>query len=142
MVSTGDGSRAKRELDKGEALRRLGSVQFGRVVFTQRALPAVHPVSHIVDRGWVVFCSQGSTALAGAAERGTVLAYHADEIDLAARAAWSVLVTGLAQPVNDPAEAARYLAKLEPWLAAEAGHVIRIEPEVVTGFELCPGMQT
>lgn len=142
MVPTGNEPRARRELGKTEALRRLSSVRFGRVVFTQHALPAVQPVSHIVDGDWVVFCSHGSAALAEAAQRGTVLAYQADEIDQATQAAWSVLVTGLAQPVDDPAQAGRYLSTLEPWLAGQMGHVIRIEPKVVTGFELNPGGQT
>src|SRR5437667_22837 len=42
------------ELPKDEALRLLGSVPFGRVVFTARALPAVRPVNHLVDGNRII----------------------------------------------------------------------------------------
>jgi hypothetical protein len=41
------------ELDRGEAMRLLASV-YGRVVFTQNALPAIRPMNHLVDEGRVI----------------------------------------------------------------------------------------
>lgn len=130
--------RVMQELSKAEALRRLSSVPFGRVVFSRGALPAIRPVNHLVDDGQVIIGSDEGDAIVGGAGawRGTVLAYEADDLDHAARAGWSVVVTGLARLVDDSREAARYREALRPWLAGEMGHVIRIDTEIVTGFEL------
>jgi Pyridoxamine 5'-phosphate oxidase len=125
-----------RELSRAEALRRLGSVPFGRVVFTRWALPAIRAVSHVVLDGRVVICSDEDAAIAGAGPDGTVVAYEADEISPAKRTGWSVVVTVVARIVPDPEEAARCRAGLDPWLAGEKGVVIQIEPSIVTGFEL------
>src|SRR5215212_3746728 len=42
-------------LDAAESRRLLGSVPIGRVVFTDRAMPAVQPVNFVVHDGAVVF---------------------------------------------------------------------------------------
>lgn len=139
MVPMDGGPAVTRELDRAEALRRLGSVSSGRVVFTRRALPAIRPVNHILDGDRVVICSHETFALAEAARRGTVLAFQADEIDPVLRTAWSVVITGLGWLVDDPDEAARYRGALDAWLGTEPGEIIRIDAEVVTGFELRPG---
>ena len=128
------------ELVRREALLRLGSVPFGRVVFTHRALPAIRPVNHITDNGRIVFRTHESAAVLGTAGAGpgTVLAYQADDIDPVSRAGWSVVVTGLARIVDDPREAARYRAAIRPWPGRETEYVIAIDPEIVAGFELRP----
>ena len=136
MVPMDGGPEVPRELDRAEVLERLASTSYGRVVFTQRALPAIRPVNHILDGGHVIICSHENTALAEAARRGAVLAFQADEIDPATRTAWSVVVTGLSELVGDPIGAARYRSALGAWLGTEPGEIIRINPEVITGFEL------
>jgi hypothetical protein len=70
------------ELDKVEALKLLG--RLGRVVFTLDALPAIRPVSRILDGGLVIFrTAQGRTlsAIVGTRGDGSVVAYEADAID-------------------------------------------------------------
>jgi nitroimidazol reductase NimA-like FMN-containing flavoprotein (pyridoxamine 5'-phosphate oxidase superfamily) len=134
----GGGSAVTRKLTGPEALERLASVSYGRVVFTQRALPAIRPVNCVFDGGWVVICSHENIALAEAARSGAVLAFQADGIDPARRTAWSVVATGLSSLVYDPEEAAHYRRALGAWLGAEPGEIIRIDPEVVTGFDLHP----
>ena len=42
------------ELTGGECWKLLASVPFGRVVFSQHAMPAVQIVSHLVDEGTIV----------------------------------------------------------------------------------------
>src|SRR5271166_2483298 len=42
------------ELDHREAMRLLASVDHGRVVFTDQALPAIRVVNHLVDEGRVI----------------------------------------------------------------------------------------
>ena len=43
-----DEYRALEQLNRSEALKLLGSVSLGRLVFTHQALPAVRPVNHLV----------------------------------------------------------------------------------------------
>lgn len=137
----GDGARRMRETSREQALRQLASVSVGRVGFTSRALPALRPVTHLVDRGHVIIRSHEGSAIvnAASAERGVVVAYEADDIDVESRTGWSVLIVGLARLIDDPHEAARYRRELPPLVPGEAGSVIRIYPELVSGFELDDG---
>jgi len=125
-------------LSTEECMSRLASVPFGRVVFTQRALPAIRPVNHLVDNGHVIIRTNLGTGIGSAAGRGTVVAYEADAIDAASRTGWSVVVTGVAQVVTDPADLARYQDLLQPWIGGDRNHVVRIPAELVTGYELVP----
>ncbi|MBF8186197.1 pyridoxamine 5'-phosphate oxidase family protein [Nonomuraea sp. K274] len=128
-----------KELSAADALRRLASVPLGRVVFTRHALPAVRPVNHIVADGQIVIRSSTGTILsAEVAALEAVVAFEVDELDAEERLGWSVVVTGVAQLVQDPEEAARFKSLLRPWVAAEMEQVIRIRPEIITGFELVP----
>jgi nitroimidazol reductase NimA-like FMN-containing flavoprotein (pyridoxamine 5'-phosphate oxidase superfamily) len=130
--------RRRTELSRQEALRRLGSVAIGRVVFTSQAMPAIRPVNHLLDQGRIIFRGYRDAAITAAAsrERGTVVAYEADDIDPATHTGWSVIVTGLASIVTDPGQAAHYQAILRPWAEGELSQIISVEPELVTGFEL------
>jgi nitroimidazol reductase NimA-like FMN-containing flavoprotein (pyridoxamine 5'-phosphate oxidase superfamily) len=71
---------------------------------------------------------------------GVVVAFEADEVDVRARSGWSVVVTGRATVVTDPAEHGR-LSRTGPrsWVASPRDVFIRIEPELVTGRELVGG---
>jgi hypothetical protein len=134
----GDGTRRLKPTTREQAMRRLGSVPVGRVGFTSRALPAIRPVTHLIDHGHVIIRSDEGSAVAGAAstERGAVVAYEADDIDPASGTGWSVLIVGLARLIDDPQEAARYREELPTLVPGEAGSVIRIYPELISGFEL------
>ncbi len=125
-----------RAITQAEALRLLGSVTFGRIVFTQNALPTIWPVHHIVDRGAVIV--RGHRGVDGVLKTaaGNVVAYSADMIDPLTYVGWSVTLTGFAQLINDPAETARYPSVVRSWGAHEQRYVIRIRPEVVAGVEL------
>ena len=132
------GQRQLTELDRGEALRLLGSVSLGRIVFTHRAMPAVRPVNHVLDSTGIVIRSHSGAAIISEADtaRGAVVAYEADDINPNYLLGWSVVVTGVARLIRDPAELARYQEALIPWVDREMDQVIRIHPEVVTGFRL------
>jgi nitroimidazol reductase NimA-like FMN-containing flavoprotein (pyridoxamine 5'-phosphate oxidase superfamily) len=136
-----DGPRQMKELTRHEAMRRLGSVPMGRIVLTHHAMPAIRPVNHIIGDGHVIIRSHEGSAIVtvASARQGTVVAYEADEIDPARRAGWSVVLTGLARLVDDPQQAAGYQEELQPWVDAEMSYVIRIDPQIVTGFELTSG---
>ena len=121
-----------------ESLALLGTVPLGRIGFTSKALPVIRPVNHIIDEGSIVIRSHEGAAIMSAARpaEGAVVAYEADAIDLEGHRGWSVVVTGVARLVTDPEEAARYRKLLRPWATGQADYVIRISPELVTGFRL------
>ncbi|MEU2060348.1 pyridoxamine 5'-phosphate oxidase family protein [Streptomyces sp. NPDC013455] len=141
MIRHPEPTRHRVELDRSEALRLLGSVPLGRVVFTRQALPTVRPVNHILDGGDIVIRTHEGASLTSQAQQsdgaGVVVAYEADAIDMDTRLGWSVVVTGYAHLVTDPAELARIHALLTPW-APHGGtdHAVRIHPELVTGVLL------
>ncbi|WP_433454588.1 pyridoxamine 5'-phosphate oxidase family protein [Streptomyces sp. CA-142005] len=137
-VSTGP--RRSVELDSDEALRLLGSVSFGRVVFTRQALPTVRPVNHLLDGGDIVIRTHEGAALTShtrqAGAPGVVVAYEADTIDPHTHLGWSVVVTGYAHLVTDPHELARYQALLHPWVNQTMDYAVRIRPDLITGVRL------
>lgn len=121
-------------LSRTQSLRLLAGVALGRVVFTERALPAIRPINHLVDNGMIIIRTHLGAAVLGAV--GMVVAYEADEIDPLAHTGWSVIVTGLARQVQDPDDLGRYERALRPWVDGEKDQVIAIEPELVTGYLL------
>ncbi|WP_317440829.1 pyridoxamine 5'-phosphate oxidase family protein [Streptomyces collinus] len=135
------------DLDPAEALRLLGSVSLGRIVFTRQALPTVHPVNHALDRGDIVLRTHEGAALTSHAEEtadtGVVVAYEADAIDPDTHLGWSVVVTGYARLVTDPAEIDRIGELLEPWSATEGmDQAVRIRPELIAGVRLTESGRT
>jgi Pyridoxamine 5'-phosphate oxidase len=119
-------------------MRLLGSVSLGRIVFTARALPAIRPVSHLVDGDRIIIRTDCAAAIVSElrAEAGTVVAYEADALDMGERLGWSVIVIGVAHRVIDPGEAAAYRQALRPWVAGTKDQVIAIRADMVTGFRL------
>ncbi|MEN8651911.1 pyridoxamine 5'-phosphate oxidase family protein [Streptomyces sp. 21So2-11] len=130
-------------LERGEALRLLGSVSLGRLVFTQQALPAIRPVNHVLDGEDIIIRLSDGAALASltrpAGGPKAVVAYEADVIDPDRHLGWSVVATGYAQFVDDPADVERYEHLLRPWVARSMTAALRIRPELVTGFRLTDG---
>jgi hypothetical protein len=125
-------------LSHAEAMRLLASVEYGRVVFTQKALPAVRPVNHLVDEGRIIIRTRLSTAMStvvASADSGVVVAYEVDDFDSQSQSGWSVVATGWAHRVNDPGQVSRYERLLHPWVN-HADTVLAIEPHIVTGFHI------
>jgi hypothetical protein len=127
-------------LSRQASLDLLGSVPFGRVVFSQRALPAIRPVNHAVDGGEIIIRTDLGSALSveTTLSGGIVVAYEADAIDAATRTGWSVVVTGAATTVTDADEIARYERLLQPWVDGAKDWVIRISVDLITGQRLVP----
>lgn len=129
-------------VNRDEAMRLLAGVEFGRVVFTLNALPAVRPVNHLVDNDRIIIRTRLHAAVATAvrsAQPGVmVVAFEADHFDAAQRTGWSVVVTGRARTVTDEEEVTRYEGRLHPWVN-HADTVLAIEPDVVTGFRIATG---
>jgi hypothetical protein len=126
--------RSLTQVDRAEALRLLGTVSLGRIVFTQHALPAVRPVNHLMDGDDIIVrLHEGATLasiVAPTDASGVVVAYET-------HIGWSVVVTGYARRVTDPGELARYAARLRPWVEHPAMNAaLRIRPDLVTGLRL------
>jgi hypothetical protein len=124
------------ELTRAEALRLLGGVPIGRVVFSHRALPAIRLVNHLlVGDQIVILASAGAAAGDGARiADGMIVAYEADVIESESRPGWSVVVVGKASRVCDKTDADRYRRVLGASSGAN-GEVIAILAEIVTGFQ-------
>lgn len=129
-----------RELERQECLRLLAKVRVGRIVHTRQALPAVLPVNFCLDDDGAVLLRTSAASELVRAIDGAVVAFEADEVDAVAHSGWSVVVTGPATVVTDPAEQER-LARTGPrsWVPAPQEVFVRIEPELVTGRELVGG---
>ncbi|MFD2419906.1 pyridoxamine 5'-phosphate oxidase family protein [Amycolatopsis pigmentata] len=123
-----------RELTAAESWRRLRGISLGRIVFSMRALPAIRPASHLVDEGDIIIRGHPDSPVGNAA--GQVVAYEADEFDPGAHLGWSVVMTGLATAIDDPADTARYELLLRPWVRRAMNSLVRITPEIVTGYEV------
>ncbi|MFF4190479.1 pyridoxamine 5'-phosphate oxidase family protein [Nonomuraea sp. NPDC001831] len=120
-------------LSREECLRLLSSTPIGRIVFTDRALPAVQPVNFCLDGERVVIRTSIGSKLA-AATRHAVVAFEADEFDPAMRTGWSVTAVGHARAVTDPAETARLAAlPLSPWAPGSRDHYIVVDAEQLSG---------
>ncbi len=126
-------------LPRDECMHLLASAVIGRVVFTAAALPAVQPVNFALDTdGAVIIRTAAGSRLASAA-RNAVLAFEVDEFDVAARAGWSVIVTGRADVVRDEALRSRLRAlPLSPWAGGDRSEFVRIAPEIVSGRRVAP----
>ncbi len=131
-------------LERGEAIRLLAGVAYGRVVFSRDALPAIRPVNHLVEQdGRIVIRMQPAnrpTALIRPLQQ-IVVAYEADDIDSVLHIGWSVVVTGLARTVTDSVRVARYEQLLRPWADETPAAVVEIEPTIVSGVRLVDDAQ-
>lgn len=119
-------------LSRHECVELLSHAQVGRVVFTERAMPAIVPVSFAVYDYAVVMHTSHDTRLAKAAHRG-VLAFEADDIDPGTRTGWSVVVVGEPHQVSDTQELARIRLLLQPWAPGHLDVCLRLPLSVVTG---------
>lgn len=124
-------------LSDADAMRLLASVDYGRVVFTLTALPAIRVVNHLVDGDRIIIRTRLTSAISAAVRSadGVVIAYEADSLDPATRTGWSVVATGLAHTLTDPDEVSHYEQLLRPWVN-HADTVVAIAPAMVTGLQI------
>ncbi|MFF8696538.1 pyridoxamine 5'-phosphate oxidase family protein [Streptomyces sp. NPDC015144] len=122
-----------REISGAEALWLLEGADQGRLVYVRREIPVVRPAVHRLDHGrLIVRAPVQAAALSGR----TVLTYQADRIKEDGGTGWMVTVTGPADVVTDPDEAAHYRRTLLGWTHGPHDTLLRIQPQTVAGFRL------
>ena len=125
-------------LDRDASLQLLAHATLGRIGVTDRALPTILPVNFWFDGDRILVRTGVGTKLHAAAA-GTVVAFEVDDFDPMYHSGWSVVITGPAQEITDPddLEGLRH-APLPSWADAN-GHVIAIDPAIVSGRRIGPG---
>ncbi len=120
-------------LSRAECLALLRQSLVGRVIVTDRALPAAFPVNFALLGEDVVFRTTAGSKLEAASAR-TVVAFEVDDIDPLRQTGWSVLIQGRAALVDDPVDLARARAlPLQPWAPGKRLEFVRIRSELVSG---------
>jgi nitroimidazol reductase NimA-like FMN-containing flavoprotein (pyridoxamine 5'-phosphate oxidase superfamily) len=126
------------DLHREECLRLLAVETIGRVVYTEAALPAAHPVTYCLDRDEVVFRTGYGSKLAAAA-RHRVVGFEVDAYHLPTRTGWSVLGVGVAYEVTDSDRLAALAARMPaPWAPDRTEHTIAVPLQRLTGRRLVP----
>ncbi|MEU8226133.1 pyridoxamine 5'-phosphate oxidase family protein [Kribbella sp. NPDC048915] len=125
-------------VSEAECLRLLGSVAIGRLVYTRNGLPAVRLVNFILDTATIVFSSgPGDKFLA--AERGDVVAFEVDDVDLERHTGWTVTAIGhLSVVSDDEAAELRRTLPIRSWLPMDNPRLVRLGVETVHGRRLVP----
>jgi nitroimidazol reductase NimA-like FMN-containing flavoprotein (pyridoxamine 5'-phosphate oxidase superfamily) len=128
-----DNSFAVLELTTEECWELLRSTRVGRLASCALGRPYVVPINFIVDEHTLVFRTAEGTKLA-ALRNASPVAFEIDDHDAQSRCATSVIVTGRATEVTEPADwDAVHVLPLFPWHVEPKAHFVRITPEVVTG---------
>ena len=127
-------------LTHAECVNLLRDTEIGRVVYTDRALPAVLPVAYLVDGDTLVVRTARGSRLANASD-GEVLAFEADDARPATRQGWSVVVTGKAWIETDDDEVGRLDRVLRTWVPGSKDVFIRIPLNLVTGRRVVTGTE-
>lgn len=126
-----------RELGHDECLDRLRSRAVGRIAVTDQALPVIVPVNYLLLGNTLVFRSEPGGLLARACNE-TVVAFEVDELALDGSSGWSVLVVGVAGPL-DEGEMLRVAARgLASAARPESQHFVGIRAGRLTGREVGP----
>jgi nitroimidazol reductase NimA-like FMN-containing flavoprotein (pyridoxamine 5'-phosphate oxidase superfamily) len=119
-------------LSSEECEAHLAGGGIGRFVFLAPQGPVALPVNFRFLDGDVIFHTRAEGVLDAAA--GSIVSFEVDHIDEAMSEGWSVLITGRAQLVDDPAQLEE-LAELgiEPWPGGHREAVIRVGAETISG---------
>ncbi len=120
-------------IGREECVLLLGRGRIGRLALTSGALPFVVPVNFLLDGDQIVLRTSSGTKLERAVDHA-VVAFEVDEIDLISHTGWSVVVTGVAREVTDPAALARLQLLPIPHWAPEGGdHFVTLSLDLLTG---------
>jgi nitroimidazol reductase NimA-like FMN-containing flavoprotein (pyridoxamine 5'-phosphate oxidase superfamily) len=131
------------ELDEDTCLQLISRGGIGRIAYDSRFGLVVLPVNYSLYDGAVVFrtAEHGPldedlrTGIEGAEYK---VAFEIDDIDLAKRQGWSVLIQGPAHHVAAAEQAAAVRAGVQALAPGERELFVRIVPSRVTGRRISP----
>jgi nitroimidazol reductase NimA-like FMN-containing flavoprotein (pyridoxamine 5'-phosphate oxidase superfamily) len=119
-------------LSVSESWSRLRGAPFGRLAIVVHGEPDILPVSHVVDRGSLVFRTGDGTKFRAAV--GHHVAFEVDGYDAETGDAWSVVVKGTGHEITRMHDVVDALElPVVPMHQAPKPWFVRIEPETVTG---------
>lgn len=128
-------------LSAPECLRLLRTVPLGRLVYTLGGLPAIRLVNFVLDDDTIVL-NTGPGQKLRAAERGDVVAFEADDVDVDRQLGWTVTAIGhLSVVPADESAILRGSLPLHSWLPVDDPQLIRLGIESVHGRRLLPWAQ-
>jgi nitroimidazol reductase NimA-like FMN-containing flavoprotein (pyridoxamine 5'-phosphate oxidase superfamily) len=123
------------EIDVAECWRLLATQPVGRVAVIVGQYPLVFPVNYALDGMHIVFRTGVGTKL-WAIDRSNVT-FEVDELDLAGRSGWSVMVRGAAHEFS-PKQMPTETSSVVPWAPGERVHMVRIVADKITGRRIRP----
>ena len=124
-------------LDWDECLALLGKCSLGRLAVVIDDQPLIFPVNFALDANAIVFRNDPGTKVYGA--RNKKVAFECDGTDTVYKTGWSVLATGDAVQVRDPADRDRLgRLPLGPWSPGPKAIWLRIQPKALTGRRIPP----
>ncbi|EIE97987.1 pyridoxamine 5'-phosphate oxidase family protein [Saccharomonospora glauca] len=124
-----------RELSEVECLELLKTEPVGRLVFTEKALPAIRPVNYVLDGRDVIIRTSGDSWARRVAD--TVVAFEVDSIDHASHTGWSVVLLGTATVITDVNTLVRVTDfRNRPWAPGQRDRYLRIRAGQLTGRRL------
>ncbi len=119
-------------LDESACWALLRTAEVGRLAIVVNHRPEIFPLNFVVDHATVVFRTAEGTKLDWGA--GKDVAFEVDGYEPDTGEAWSVVVKGLAREVKQMHEALEALElPLFPWHTSSKPHIVRIEPDAITG---------
>jgi nitroimidazol reductase NimA-like FMN-containing flavoprotein (pyridoxamine 5'-phosphate oxidase superfamily) len=126
-------------LDRQTCLKLLGGVNLGRIVYTERAMPAIQPVPFVLHDETIILRANVSGKLS-AAVRDTVVAFEAGRFSEDLDSGWSVRVIGRATEIVCPdARAELAVLPLANWDRSANAHYLQVTADLIAGRRLSPG---
>jgi transcriptional regulator with XRE-family HTH domain len=120
-------------LSAAECREFLGQGGVGRFVFVEARGPVAVPVNFAMIGDDIVFRTAETSPLAAGPAQQQV-SFEVDHLDDVLGEGWSVLVSGHAHTVTEPAELREVTASgVAPWAGGSRATYIRIVPSMITG---------
>ena len=122
------------QIDESECATLLAGNHFGRIAVLSGGSPDIFPVNYIFQDGRVAIRTDPGTKL-DAAALGQV-AFEIDDIDVATRTGWSVVVKGTGYDITDSMDEVSEDIRaqfVDTWVPGVRSRWIRVEPSSVTG---------
>ena len=127
-------------LDRAACLTLLGQASVGRLVYAVPSEPpGVVPVSYLLDgppgqEAVVVRTTHGSRL--GRTALGAAVSFEVDEIRVGTHEGWSIVASGVAAELTDPAEVRRVGERLQAWAPGFKDLFLRVPLQTVSGRRL------